>query len=523
MRFFPLPSESGRRRPAIPLVAVGVVAASLGAVSAAPSAASADGRIAQAARTGKASAAGEQLDWNPCVKVAKDWDKSDTKTECAMLTVPMDYAEPQGRKIKIAVSRLKAADPAKRRGSLFYSPGGPGLFNLYAPQSFAEGGLGTLATDHDVIGFDPRGVGYSEKKDCESAEYPGEPADATPKERAKIAYDYWAEEDKRCAALDPAFARQLTTANIARDVDRIRAALGEKKISFFGVSYGTAVGANYRSMFDDRVSRMWLESVMPPKMDFDAMNASLDALSENNFGEFAQWLSRHDVEYHFGTTADAVRHTLFDLRDQLTQKPRKVDEGTVLDGEWVTGRLGGGPGQWVESARDLATVREGGIPHSARPTAKSAWAARRPSARVFGFEDPHGGFNNLQYDAVMCNDGAGGRDFEKVWADKKAREQTYPATGGSLEFGKYCAGWPWPAQQWKPVKGKSPLQISGHTGEDTTPYDWAVDLKNAIGGTLLTIEDNQHASLSRVPECAAKAVDFFRTGHTSGGVCPGAQ
>ncbi|MEV0264116.1 alpha/beta fold hydrolase [Streptomyces sp. NPDC050617] len=497
------------------LVAVGVVAASLGVV-ATPSGASADSR---AVRAGEAPAPGEHLDWNPCVKVAEDWDKSDTKTECAMLTVPMDYAAPQGRKIKIAVSRLKAAEPAERRGALVFSPGGPGLPNLYAPQNFAEGGLGTLATDHDVIGFDPRGVGYSDTRECQRSTFPEVPADAPPKERAKVGFDYWAEENKRCAALDPAFARQLTTANIARDVDRIRAALGEEKISFFGVSYGTAVGANYRSMFDDRVDRMWLDSTMPPKMDFDAMNASMDALTEKNFGEFAQWLSRHDVEYHFGTTADAVRHTLFDLRDQLTQKPRKVDKDTALDGEWVTGQLGVGRGQWVANARDLATVREGGIPRSARPTPQTG----RPSARVFGFENPNGGANGLQYDAVMCNDGTGGRDFEQEWADKKARERTYPATGGSLELGKYCGGWPWPAQQWKAVKGKSPLQISGHTRELATPYAWSVDLKDAIGGTLLTIEDDRHASLSRVPECAAKAIDFFRTGRTSGGTCPGIE
>ncbi|MEU7368570.1 alpha/beta fold hydrolase [Streptomyces hygroscopicus] len=448
--------------------------------------------------------------------MAKDWpEKDDTRTECAMLTVPMDYANPQGRKIKIAVSRTKATDPGKRRGVLVHSPGGPGLVNVDAPLSLAEKGLRSLATDHDVIGFDPRGVGYSDKIECRESPYEEQPA-PTEKEREKAFFDYQEKENRRCTATDSAFVRQLTTANIARDVDSIRAALGESKISFFGVSYGTAVGANYRSLFDDRVDRMWLDSVMPPVMDSDAMNASLDELTEKNFAGFVSWLARHDTEYHFGTTAETVRKTLFDLRDQLDREPIVVDKETVLDREWVTDLLRSWPASWAQSARDLATVSEGGIPQSERKSAS------QNQATTFGFEDPRGGFNSLQYNAVMCNDGTGGRDFEKMWADKQARTRTYPATGGHLEFGIYCAGWPWPAQEWKLAKGKSPLQLSGHTGEDTTPYSWAVAMRDTVGGTLLTIEDDVHGSLSSLP-CAAKAVDFFRTGRTTGGTCPGAQ
>lgn len=458
----------------------------------------------------------EKLDWRPCVKVAKDWPgKNNPRLECAMLPVPMDYANPQGRKIEITVSRLKASDSS--RGALVVSPGGPGLFNLDSPLGFADKGLGSLATDHDIIGFDPRGVGYSEKINCTEPPLEQDPT-ASPKQRAKALFDQQAASNKRCTAKDPAFTRQLTTANIARDVDRIRAALGESKISFFGVSYGTAVGANYRSLFDDQVDKMWLDSTMPPRMDSSAMNASLDEFTERNFAEFTSWLAEHDREYRFGTTAEKARQTIFELRDQLTREPVVVDKNTVLDGTWVTGLLGGDPTSWGQTAKDLATVREGGIPESARTSASPA----RNAVKTFGFNDPPGGVNIAQYNAIMCNDGAGGRDFEKMWADKKAREQEWPATGGQLQFGVFCAGWPWPTQQWKPVKATSPLQISGHAKEFSTPYSWAVDLNDAIGGTLLTIDDNVHGSLSRIP-CAAKAVDFFRTGHTTGGSCPGVQ
>jgi pimeloyl-ACP methyl ester carboxylesterase len=306
----------------------------------------------------------------------------------------------------------------------------------------------------------------------------------------------------------------LTTTNIARDVDAIRAALGVPKIGFYGVSYGTSVGLTYRSMFDDRVDRMWVDSVMPPVLDLAAMDATMDTVGEKLFDRFLVWLAGRDREYHFGTTAAEVRTTVFALRDRLDRKPLAVGENTVLDGDWVRGLLGVEAGGWVAAARDLATLREGGIPRSAR-TGPAA-------ARVFGFDDAPLGLNAIQYNAIFCNEGTGGRDFEQVWADAQSRRQAFPGTGGRIEFTGWCAGWPWAARPWQPVKGSSPLQLSGHVGEFVTPYKWAVDAGNAVGGTLLTVQDEQHGSLSRLP-CAAKAIDFFRTGRTSGGTCPGMQ
>ncbi|MFI6503065.1 alpha/beta fold hydrolase [Nonomuraea typhae] len=464
---------------------------------------------------GTAGAAAEPLAWKRCATTAEDWPvANDPGTECAMLTVPMDHANPQGRTIKIAVSRLKATDPGRRRGVLVISPGGPGISNITAPASYAANGLGTLAADHDLIGFDPRGVGYSDKIDCTEGTPAELPPGASAKARAKAAFDQMAASNKRCTALDPAFARQLTTTNIARDVDAIRAALGEQKISFYGVSYGTAVGLTYRSTFDARVERMWVDSVMPPVLDLAAMDAVSDAVGEKSFERFLTWVAGRDDEYHFGTTAAAARTTIFALRDRLDRKPLAAGKKTVLDGDWVRSQLGVDAGGWAASARDLATVREGGIPQSARPGPDPA--------QVFGFDDAPLGMNTTQYNAIFCNEGTGGRDFGRVWADAQDRRQRFPGTGGKIEFSSWCAGWPWPARPWQPVKGNSPLQLSGHAGESVTPYAWAVDAGKAAGGTLLTIQDGVHGSLARLP-CAAKAIDFFRTGRTSGGACPGMQ
>lgn len=455
------------------------------------------------------------LTWRACAKTAKDWPvDDDTRTECSMLTVPLDYANPQGRKIKIAVSRIKAADPGRRRGVLVISPGGPGVSNIDSPATYAAGRLGTLAVDHDLIGFDPRGVGYSDKIKCDWEDPPSTASTASPKEKAKAVFAETAAYNKRCAAEDPAFVRQLTTTNIARDVDSIRAALGESKINFYGVSYGTAVGVNYRSLFDNRVNAMWVDSVMPPVIDLAAMDATIDALNEKDFGAFVPWLARHDTEYHFGTTDAMVRRTLFTLRAELRRKPRVVDKNTVLDDEWVSQLLGADRGGWISSARDLATVREGGVPLSVRP-------APQPT-KGFGFDVTFRGLNLIQYQAIFCNEGVGGRDFEQMWAAAQARKAAFPATGGYFERSGWCGEWPWPARPWKPVKGTSPLQLSGHIDEGVTPYAWTVDTWKAVGGTLLTVQDNDHGSLRRLP-CAAKVIDFFRTGRTAAGACPGTR
>ncbi|WP_158578697.1 alpha/beta fold hydrolase [Spongiactinospora rosea] len=466
------------------------------------------------------AAAAEPLKWRPCATTAKDWPvPEDTKSECTMLSVPMDYAKPEGRTIKIAVSRLKAADPGKRRGVLVISPGGPGISNISAPSSYSANALRELAVDHDLVGLDPRGAGYSDKIDCPGDEERKKPSSAKPgkdeKARARASFDEAAAYNRRCVAKDPGFARQLTTTNIARDVDSIRAALGESTIDFYGVSYGTAVAVNYRSLFDHRVGRMWVESPMPPVMDLTAMDASVEAFAERQYQLFLPWLARHDDEFHFGTTTAAAGKAISALRDRLDRRPRVIDKGAVLDGDWVRTTAGGDPSSWVSNARDLATAREGGVPRSARPDPASP--------QVFGFDDTPFGLNAVQYNAIFCNEGAGGRDFERLWADARARERAFPMSGGLFtQFAGFCAGWPWPEQPWKPVKGTSPLQISGHRSEISTPYSWAVDTAKAAGGALLTFPDNDHGGVIRTP-CSAKVIEFFRTGRTTTGTCPAAQ
>ncbi|MCO1577458.1 alpha/beta hydrolase [Crossiella sp. SN42] len=457
-----------------------------------------------------AAQAAPEINWRPCAQVAKDWPyKDDSRTECAELTVPLDYAKPQGRKTTVAVSRVKATGPAQRKGAIFFSTGGPGIGNLTGPHDMTERRISGLNTEYDFLGMDPRGTGYSEHISCPAPD-PGQlPPTATAKERARSSFDYEAGHNKRCAATDPEFVRQLTPDNAARDVDAFRAALGEQKIGFYGISYGTLIGTRFRALFDDRVDKMLLDSGMPPVQDHTWMDESIDQQSEAAFPAFLTWLAKHDPEYHFGSTAAAVRKTLFDLRAELGRNPRLVG-GIRLDAEWASSHFSASPAGYGHAASELAKALEGGAP---------APAPDQPAKRAFGLGDPHNGMNALQYNAMMCNQGTGARDFDAIWANNEDRQRRYPATGGG-NLTVWCAQWPWPGQALRPVRGKSPLQHVGHLDEGSTPYPWTVATRNAVGGALLTVLDDSHGSLSKIP-CAAKAVDFFRTGRTTEGSCPG--
>ncbi|MBP2478646.1 pimeloyl-ACP methyl ester carboxylesterase [Crossiella equi] len=454
-------------------------------------------------------------DWQPCSKVANGWpDKDDTTTECAELRVPLDYGEPDGRQTTIAISRRKASDPAKRRGAIFLSPGGPGLPNITAPRDNTDRRFGVLNTEYDFLGMDPRGTGHSEKHPCAAGEFPPPPPNATRKEREKVAFDHQAQVNKRCFATDPEFYRQLTPSNVARDLDRVREAVGERKLGFYGVSFGTTIGQRYRALFDSRVDRMWLDSGMPPTLDHAYLDESMDVQAQNSFRGFTAWLADRDREYHFGRTPEAVRTALFALREELTRNPRVVGE-VRLDGDWVRDRFAPAPSGFPANAGDLATARDGGTPAMA---AEVPAPGNRP---VFGLGDPRGGMEARQYDAMLCNEGIGGSDFDTVWATVAQREQRYPGVGGGY-LTYYCAGWPVPQRSWQPVRGESPLQSSGHRDESTTPHPWTVATRDAVGGGLLTVLDGAHGSLSRLP-CVAKVVDFFHTGRTVNTTCPGVQ
>ncbi|WHT17627.1 alpha/beta hydrolase [Crossiella sp. CA-258035] len=438
------------------------------------------------------------LQWRPCKEIAHRWSPGDDRTECAMVTVPVDYAKPDGRSFGIAISRIKAS--GRRDGVVLFNPGGPGGSGMNMPSSVLRSKAAGLGVHHDLIGFAPRGVAYSEAVTCADDWTQPDPA-LSPKERARFVAERDGRNHQRCVAADPEFMRNLSTANIARDMDRIRLALGERKIGYYGISWGTALGAQYRTLFDQHVDKMLLDSVMAPTLDLVEMDRGQLTARENTFHEFAAWIARNNDVYRFGATGPLVSKALLDLR------ARQTSELDVFDDLITSARR-----DWAESARRLAGLRDG--------TQRELVAPPREQT-MLGWDSEQVGFSPFQQTSVMCNDSAGTRDFEEIWRSRQELVAQLPVSGGYGKYDDRCVGWPLPATPWQFAGGTSPLQLVGHSHEEITPIEWSRAMRERIGGALLTVEDDQHGSLLDLP-CAAKAVEFFDTGKTSDESCAGA-
>ena len=210
------------------------------------------------------------------VRAAPDlhWTECGKGLDCTTIQVPMDYAKPNGRKLDIAVRRQVATDPAKRIGVILLNPGGPG------GSGYDYVGYWSYAVDQeiqqrfDLIGFDPRGVGRSTALECHDKLLPFIAADPTPDNeadwrRVELAISRFVDDCKRA---DPELLPHLGTLNVVRDMDQIRAALGEDKITYFGYSYGTAIGAYYADMFPNRVRAMVLDGALDTTMTLEQAN-----------------------------------------------------------------------------------------------------------------------------------------------------------------------------------------------------------------------------------------------------------
>ncbi|SCG72291.1 alpha/beta hydrolase [Micromonospora humi] len=271
------------------------------------------------------SAAGPQ--WTACPKDVVVPPTVQLPVRCAKVPVPLDYDDPDGTQIEIMVSRIASTKPEKRRGVLMFNPGGPGGTGLDQPAFLVSKGLPTGVTDaYDLIGMDTRGVGHSSPVSCgftaDDAYWanipPYAPDDAAVTRQAEIAKDV----ADRCAAHDTeGRLRHLSTANMARDLDRIRAALGEEKASFYGASYGSALGAAYTSMFPATTDRVVLDSIVGDT-HLDRAGLRRFALGmEQTFPDFAAWAAKRHESYGLGRTPQQVRRTYLTLAERLDEKP----------------------------------------------------------------------------------------------------------------------------------------------------------------------------------------------------------
>lgn len=453
----------------------------------------------------------ETLRWGPCPekdgtrKAGAAGADAASRLECSTLKVPLDYRHPDGRKIDIAVSRLASKDPAKRRGALLTNPGGPGAPGLDYPVLLAASGLPKSVLDsYDVIGFDTRGVGRSTRVTCDQTKpqlrrgafpaYAHSAADVT-KEAT-----YARTIARQCATSRSAWMLpHTTTANVARDMDRIRAALGEDKISYLGASYGTRLGAVYATLFPHRGDRIVLDSnVGAGGYDRTAFRQFARGMHDR-FPDFAAYAAKHP-EYGLGRTPVQVTATYYRLTARLTAHPVGTTDGMQF--------------------RGLTFERL--YSNASLPALAKAWQALaqgKPVPPTSPLDDEAENTAAARHH-VVCADSRWPRSLNTYQRAAAADRLRYPMLGGSTGSITPCAFWPRKGIEKQVTvgdRGPSNVLMVQNERDPGTPLASAKTLRHALGqrARMVTADQGGHGLYPfGTNTCANDATTaFLTTGH----------
>jgi pimeloyl-ACP methyl ester carboxylesterase len=438
-----------------------------------------------------ASAATPALRWEACPEDVTVPPVLLGQVQCSKVPVPLDYSNPDGTRIDIMVSRIASTKPEKRRGVLMFNPGGPGGTGLDQPGFMVSKGLPASVMDaYDLIGMDTRGVGHSAAVSCgitADDEYwanipPFAPDDAAVTRQAGIAKDVAV----RCAANDKqGRLRHLTTANMARDLDRIRAALGEPKASFYGASYGSALGAAYTSMFPDSTDRVVLDSIVgDTHLDRDGLRRFALGM-EQTFPDFAKWAAERHDSYGLGRTPQQVRKTYFSIAERLDRKPAADGVTGALFRAITFGSLYN-PIQYGELARNWQRLSD------------AEGAAQAPAPPPVDPSAPNPADNALTvFLAVTCNAVQWPGDVETYRQAVAEDRKRLPLFGAASANILPCAFWPYdPAEPPVAVSHTGPrnVLILQNRHDPVTPLAGGTSLRDKFGerARLVTVNGSGH-------------------------------
>ncbi|MFF5023472.1 alpha/beta hydrolase [Streptomyces collinus] len=467
------------------LLVTTLAAAPAGGSPGLPGAAEPRGAAVAAAR---ARAAG--VDFGAC---PADLGAPDT-LKCGTVSVPLDYAHPDGRQIRLTVSRIPAThrDPhnskrkVPRQGALVYNPGGPGASGMAFPLIGALPGWQRIAAAYDLIGYAPRGVEHSAPLSCVDprrfyrapTQSPTHPSAEYKKQRVAEARAY----ARGCARRSGAGLRFYNSLNNARDLDVLRAALGEDRLTFVGASYGTYFGALYATLFPSHVRRMVLDSAVDPDPEKVWYRDNLDqsAAFEDRWADFREWIARHDDVYRLGRTAAQVQRSYDTARDRLARGAAggKVGPGQ-LQGVFLT--AGYYDDYWPSRAAALAAYLKG----DAKPLVRLAVPGPETAAAAEN--------GTAVYTAVECNDAAWPTDW-KVWdRDNTRLARVAPfETWDNVWMNLPCAYWPAPRQRPLDVRTGPgelpPVLILAAERDAATPYAGALEMNRRLAGSVLVTE-----------------------------------
>ena len=440
------------------------------------------------------------IDWSSCGDF-----------ECGTAQVPLDYADPDAGSIELVLKRAPptGADPI---GSLLINPGGPGASGVdLVARAVTMFGKDVLAA-YDVVGFDPRGVAGSNPVTC----FDDAANDAFLSQDFDFATDAGIAEAKAayaarsaaCAANTGPLLGHVDTASSARDMDVLRAALGDTKLTYLGYSYGTALGATYAGLFPDKVGRMVLDGALDPTLSSADYGLGQAAGVEGALRAYVT-SCRTGANCPLTGTVDDGLAQIENLLDGARRSPLPTASARVLTSTLAYNGI-------------LATLYDDASWKFLTQALTEAIHGNDGSvllhlADSYNKRDKSGTYttnSNEAFTAINCLDSVSSADPAVMRAEAAALEAVAPTVGYFFGYhGMICADWPYPPTGVAGVitaNGAAPIVVIGTTNDPATPYAWAENLaKDLASGVLLTYDGDGHTAYGRSNECILNAVDTY--------------
>jgi pimeloyl-ACP methyl ester carboxylesterase len=439
----------------------------------------------------------QRLTWRDC-----------GRDKCAALAVPLDYADPSGKTLQLAV--LKVPAQGHRIGSLVVNPGGPGGSGVqYAAAGSLQFGR-PLSEAYDIVGFDPRGVGQSNPEKCVDTKEldrlvafdPDPDTDAERAEMDQLIHAF----GQGCLDHSGDLVRHMSTQEAARDMDILRAALGQRKLDYLGASYGTFLGATYADLFPDHVGRFVLDGAIDPALS----NEQISLQQAQGFETALRAYVKDCVDRggcFLGGSVDAgllkIKALLTSLEDHPlpTGEDRQLTEGLAMLGIWMPLYV---KSYWTQLTAGLQQALQG--QGSNLLGLADLYTSRGPS----GYND-----NSMEaLYAVNCLDHDDYIPTSEVPSHYAEFEKVSPTFGHAFAYGlSTCSDWPVQSGEHSVAlhaKGAPPIVVVGTTRDPATPLRWAQALAAELdSGTLITRDGDGHTGFQRGNSCVDDAVEAW--------------
>ena len=444
-------------------------------------------------------------------KVAWSKCKKHPANECANVKVPLDYKKPGGKTITIAMMKVPAKS-GKPIGTLFVNPGGPGGSGIDLAANASESFSASVRSKYDIVGFDPRGVGSSTAVDCvsdaELAKIADTDVDLSTPEGRQTDKAITEQEAKGCQEKSGNLLPYLGTESAARDLDVLRGLVGDKKLNYFGFSYGTSLGGMYANLFPKKAGRLVLDGALDPQFGGARMGYEQTIGFEKAFERYAEYCVKGG-NCPLGSSVDAAKKKMRALFDQAFKKPfptadpkRPLNRNMLMYGVMIamydtayrsyldTGLsqlIKNNDGSFLLGWFDLANGREGGKFKNNSDEAMTA---------------------------INCADyPSSSPSVTKKYQEKLKKEAPLFSAGSDGEGTDLCSLLPYhPKSNPGPykAKGSAPIVVIGTRHDPATPYHWAQALHKSLSNSvLLTREGDGHTAYGRGSPCIDSAVDKY--------------